>query len=158
MADETGNDSVTYTLQKKYEIECFSTMVDKFISNISNRFEQLKQYKLEFGLLLNINQLTDDNFKGAEGELMKLKYIKLFSDLKNAVDGPDLYNKLLYFINLLNKNASSEIDLLKYIAKNGLVDTFPNLFTSLKILLTMPVSVASAEQTFSKLKLIKTFL
>ena len=52
MADETGNDNVTYTPQKKYAIECFSTMVDKFISSISNRFEQLKQYKLEFGLLL----------------------------------------------------------------------------------------------------------
>ena len=158
MADETGNDSVTYTPQKKYEVECFSTMVDKFISSISNRFEQLKQYKLECGLLLNINQLTDDNLKGAEGELMKLKCMKLSSDLENAVDGPDLCNELLCFINLPNKNASSEIDLLKYIAKNGLVDTFPNLFTSLKILLTIPVSVASAERTFSKLKLIKTFL
>ena len=158
MANETGNDNVTYTPQKKYGIECFSTTVDKFISSISNRFELLKQYKLEFGLLLNINQLTDDSFNGGEGELMKLKCMKLSSDLENAVDGADLYKELLCLINLPNKNASSKIDLLKIIAKNGLVDAFSYLFTSLKILLTIPVSVASTEQTFSKLKLIKTFL
>ena len=34
----------------------------------------------------------------------------------------------------------------------------PNLYTALKILATMPVSVASGERSFSKLKLIKTYL
>ena len=34
----------------------------------------------------------------------------------------------------------------------------PNLYTALQILATMPVSVASGERSFSKLKLIKTYL
>lgn len=37
-------------------------------------------------------------------------------------------------------------------------DVFPNLRTALQILLTMAVSVASCERSFSKLKLIKTYL
>ena len=34
----------------------------------------------------------------------------------------------------------------------------PNLWTALRIRLTIPVTVASAERSFSKLKLIKTYL
>ena len=35
---------------------------------------------------------------------------------------------------------------------------FPNLAVALRIFLTLPVTVASAERSFSKLKLIKTYL
>ena len=37
-------------------------------------------------------------------------------------------------------------------------EVFPNLRTALQILLTISVSVASCERSFSKLKLIKTYL
>lgn len=50
------------------------------------------------------------------------------------------------------------IAIMKYFAQFELVDTFPNLFTCLKILTTMPVSVGAGERSFSKLKLIKTYL
>jgi hypothetical protein len=38
------------------------------------------------------------------------------------------------------------------------MSSFPNLFIALRIVLTLPVSVASGERSFSKLKLIKTYL
>jgi hypothetical protein len=47
---------------------------------------------------------------------------------------------------------------LSYITKNSLIDVFPNMFVSLRILLTLPVSVASGERSFSKLKRIKNYL
>ncbi|CAK9826879.1 Zinc finger MYM-type protein 1 [Anthophora retusa] len=37
-------------------------------------------------------------------------------------------------------------------------DSFPNLAISLRILLTIPISTATAERSFSKLKLIKNYL
>jgi hypothetical protein len=40
---------------------------------------------------------------------------------------------------------------LFYITKNSLIDVFPNVFVSLRILLTLPVSVASGVRSFSKL-------
>ena len=49
-------------------------------------------------------------------------------------------------------------EILKYITANSLIEIFPNLFIALRILLTSPISVASAERSFSKLKLIKNYL
>ena len=48
--------------------------------------------------------------------------------------------------------------MLQLIQENCWQDIFPNLWTSLRILLTIPVTVAKGERSFSKLKLIKTFL
>lgn len=49
-------------------------------------------------------------------------------------------------------------DVLQFILKNELTTTFPNLTISLRILLTLPVTVAAGERSFSKLKLIKNYL
>nr|CAH7732795.1 unnamed protein product [Callosobruchus chinensis] len=48
--------------------------------------------------------------------------------------------------------------LLKAIVELDLKEMFPNVVVAIKIFLTMPVTVASCERSFSKLKLIKTYL
>ena len=50
------------------------------------------------------------------------------------------------------------LTLLQWIVKWGFQESLPNLTVVLRILLTMCVSVASCERSFSKLKLIKTYL
>jgi len=47
--------------------------------------------------------------------------------------------------------------MLHYLYVNDLQDVYGNLAIALRILLTVPVTVATAERSFSKLKLIKTF-
>jgi hypothetical protein len=53
---------------------------------------------------------------------------------------------------------SRPLDALKYLAKFPLFDVFPNLWIALRNLLTLPVSVASGERSFSRLKLINNYL
>ena len=48
--------------------------------------------------------------------------------------------------------------LLQYITENSLKEIYPNIYIVIRILLTIPVSTASAERSFSKLKLIKNYL
>ena len=50
------------------------------------------------------------------------------------------------------------VNLLQWIAQCKLQETVPNLIIAIRIYLTMAVSVASCERSFSKLKLIKTYL
>ena len=47
------------------------------------------------------------------------------------------------------------IDILNYIKR---IISFPNAYIAYRIMLTIPVSVASTERSFSKLKLIKSYL
>lgn len=47
---------------------------------------------------------------------------------------------------------------LEILCTQNQADSFPNVYIVLRILLTLPVSVASGERSFSKLKLINTFI
>ena len=48
--------------------------------------------------------------------------------------------------------------ILSFLNDNGLLDIYPNAVIALRIFLTIPVTVASSERSFSKLKLIKTYI
>lgn len=52
----------------------------------------------------------------------------------------------------------SPMEFLNKIHEFGLVPIYPNLTTALRVFLTLPVTAASAESSFSKLKLIKNYL
>nr|CAH7716610.1 unnamed protein product [Callosobruchus chinensis]CAH7723335.1 unnamed protein product [Callosobruchus chinensis]CAH7725520.1 unnamed protein product [Callosobruchus chinensis]CAH7743307.1 unnamed protein product [Callosobruchus chinensis]CAH7750127.1 unnamed protein product [Callosobruchus chinensis] len=52
----------------------------------------------------------------------------------------------------------SSLKLLEFTVKHELSDSLPNLTLALRFFLTLCVSVASCERSFSKLKLIKTYL
>lgn len=48
--------------------------------------------------------------------------------------------------------------MLDYIYKENILDLYPNMSIALRLMLTLPVTVASSERSFSKLKLIQTYL
>lgn len=52
----------------------------------------------------------------------------------------------------------SPLEILSFICKNNWIEIFTNTFVVFRILLTLPVTVASAKQSFFKLMLIKNYL
>ena len=71
------------------------------------------------------------------------------------IDGLNLYSELKVLKEILQINDNSPINVLNYIKR---LESFPNACIAFRILLTISVIVASAEKSFSKLKLIKSYL
>ncbi|XP_065664832.1 uncharacterized protein LOC136086463 [Hydra vulgaris] len=101
------------------------------------------------------NGFSDARVKASE--IAKVLGIEKLAD----IDSEDLELELKRFVIVIKeeKNAflKSAYDFTNYIYKEELQVTYPNLVIALRIILTLPVTVARAERSFSKLKLIKTF-
>ncbi|KAM3704566.1 hypothetical protein ACJW31_03G015100 [Castanea mollissima] len=115
----------------KMEIEpIFREKLDQAISSIESRFEQFQIYE---------NIFDDDSLKK---NCLNIE-CSLTHETYSDIDGLDLYSELKILREVLQTNENSPINVLNYIKR---------------ILLTISVTVASAERSFSKLKLIKSYL
>ena len=70
------------------------------------------------------------------------------------ISGADLAEEIISFGQFLDIDQGHPKDVLNVLNKNNWCD----LWTVLRILQTIPVSVAKGERSFSKLKLIKSYL
>ncbi|KAK4886341.1 hypothetical protein RN001_002612 [Aquatica leii] len=68
------------------------------------------------------------------------------------------HSKELLDISRMLPHSTKALDVINYLCQNNLITLYPNTAVALRILLTLPVTVASGERTFSKLKLIKNYV
>ena len=90
---------------------------------------------------------------------MKKYCLNLESFLKHDVyydiDDLDLLSKLIVLKEVMQIDENTPFNVLNYLKR---LDSFPNAYIAYRILLTISVTIASAERRFSKLKLIKSYL
>jgi hypothetical protein len=83
----------------------------------------------------------------------------LESTLKNGedfdIDGKDLYLELKFLQDFIPTEEMVHVAILKFLKQMG---CFPNALIAYKILFTILVTVASPDRSFSKLKLLKSYL
>ena len=110
------------------------------------------------GFLLKVEGLC----YGADSNDLKKKCENLGELYSSDVDGQQLYEEILDCRMLLSSRANMKIsrpeELLECIVRNGDESVFPNLRISIQIMLTITVSNANCERSFSKLKLILSYL
>ncbi|XP_048491478.2 uncharacterized protein LOC125492800 [Beta vulgaris subsp. vulgaris] len=140
--------------EESFRVNYFLYIVDQAINSLSRRFEQYQEYENIFGFLF-----TSYNLRSLDDKSLKSSCIQLENALKHNdqfdVDGPELYLELMYLKEVLSgQGMMGPIDIMKFLT--GL-NCFPNAFIAYRILLTIPVTVA-AERSFSKLKLLKSYL
>eukprot|EP00268_Persea_americana_P057483 TRINITY_DN6893_c0_g1_i5.p1 TRINITY_DN6893_c0_g1~~TRINITY_DN6893_c0_g1_i5.p1 ORF type:complete len:136 (-),score=19.62 TRINITY_DN6893_c0_g1_i5:701-1108(-) len=80
----------------------------------------------------------------------------LSKDALSDIDGRNLFSELKVLKENLPKETKKPIDVLNYL--KVMDGCFPNAWIAYRILLTIPVTVASGERSLSKLKLIKSYL
>jgi hypothetical protein len=66
-----------------------------------------------------------------------------------------MISELAVMQSTLPDKSMSAIEIFEFVTET---DCYPNISIAYRILFTMPVTVASAERTFSKLKLLKNYL
>ncbi|CAI6361643.1 unnamed protein product [Macrosiphum euphorbiae] len=132
----------------------FLTIVDQAIVSMNMRFSQLESFNNNFGFLYRISKI-----KFMEKEELR----KCCHDQQNGLtDGElkdincyELYEELLIFCTIISEETTA-FQALSVLKK--CCGSFPNISIALRIILSIPVTSAGAERSFSKLKIIKNYL
>nr|XP_008106743.1 PREDICTED: zinc finger MYM-type protein 1 [Anolis carolinensis]XP_008106744.1 PREDICTED: zinc finger MYM-type protein 1 [Anolis carolinensis]XP_008106745.1 PREDICTED: zinc finger MYM-type protein 1 [Anolis carolinensis] len=139
-----------------FRVKFFNQVLACAIQSVEECFLQLKEHSNIFGMLYDIkclNEITPEDLRQQCGALEKvLTHGKL-----RDIDGNDLHDELKALSKYVPVGSTPK-DVLEYICAKRIVTLFPNTFIALRILLTLPITVASRGHCLSKLKLIKTHL
>ncbi|XP_047132433.2 zinc finger MYM-type protein 1-like [Hydra vulgaris] len=143
--------------KQNFKVNFFFAILDTAIRSVEERFEQMRTIESVFGFLYHIHGLQSKTSQEILECCMKLESALQHGDNRDLV-ASDLCGKLQSFARRLSEETKSPQDVFRFILCQNLEDSLPNLCIALCILLTLPVSVASGERSFSKLKLIKTYI
>ncbi|PRQ41931.1 putative HAT dimerization domain-containing protein [Rosa chinensis] len=146
--------------QESFRTDYFLILVDMALSQLKSRFEQMKTFESIFGFLFDASKLAH-----LDDDELKSHCLNLENALRKG-DGSDIDAKyLLMELQILQEMLPNEayetdrpwtsIQIMEFAKK---MDMFPSVMVAYRILLTIPVTVASAERSFSKLKLLKSYL
>ncbi|XP_065683355.1 zinc finger MYM-type protein 1-like [Hydra vulgaris] len=144
------------TEEKKFKINFFNYILDITLNSLNERFTLLETHSKKFQFLYDILKLKDIDDKTLENYCSSLEFI-LSVENETDINANDLREELRDVSRML-PYSTKPLDVLNYLCQNSLISLYPNTVVALRILLTLPVSVASGERSFSKLKLIKNYL
>ncbi|KAL4083727.1 hypothetical protein QTP88_029043 [Uroleucon formosanum] len=133
----------------KDAVKGFSEIYGKFLDEESLKHEYIQFSKsyFDFEKIMNLPVKFDDTNKDS--------WIQFDTDSDDD-NGDDIqYNKI---DQNSKKNSGTINTIYKVVHLSGLKEIFPTMYTALSIAVTLPVSSASPERAFSKLKLVKTRL
>ncbi|XP_066330541.1 uncharacterized protein [Miscanthus floridulus] len=154
--DENPEDTniATMSPEELFRIEYFNTLIDQAIVSLETRFEQYKEYQKNFGFLFTSETLRSLDNQSLKSSCDNLEAV-LKKDEKSDIDAKGLYMELKFLQDFIPEERMGPVEILRFLKEHG---CFPNATIAYRVLLTIPVTVASAERSFSKLKLLKTYL
>nr|XP_040251732.1 zinc finger MYM-type protein 1-like [Aegilops tauschii subsp. strangulata] len=140
--------------EKAFRVKYFFVLVDMAVTSLKDRFKELMVFKDIFGFLLSSGTLK--SLSDNELEECCTKFAETFSlDGSSDVEVYDLISELKIMRFTLPNGVMSAMEIFGHVRE---VDCYPNISIAYRILFTVPVTVASAERSFSKLKLLKNYL
>ncbi|XP_076944151.1 uncharacterized protein LOC143614660 [Bidens hawaiensis] len=149
----SSSQEASFTPQENFRVNYFLYIIYQAITSLETRFDQFKNYEKLFGFLF------PQNLMGIKDEDLKLScnFLEnaLMFERRSDIDGEELYMELSSLDTLYTMEFSSPIEVLKHL--NETQENFPNARIAYRILLTIPVTVVSAERSFSKSKLLKSY-
>lgn len=129
--------------------------MDVALYSLEDRFQTMENVRDTFGILLNFNDVATmsrstvrKHCEDTEKALSKEGHadISVMEMAEEILNLPPLPSK------------STAMELLKFLHQKKQQEIYPHLWIALRIAVTLPVTVAAAERSFSKLKLVKNYL
>ncbi|KAK9682736.1 hypothetical protein RND81_10G093000 [Saponaria officinalis] len=153
--DESLDDPLRLNEEESFRINYFLQLIDQAISSLNKRFKQYQEYESMFGFMFTSDKLCSIDDLTLESCCNNLEKALKYNE-KADIDGNALYLDLKFYKEFMPKNKMGPISILNHMKSVG--GCFPNAVIAYRILLTIPITVASAERSFSKLKLLKSYL
>ena len=143
------------TDEEHFRVGIFIPFLDNFIVTLEVRFTAHKSIIGEFQCLIS----ADPSSGPTPQQIKSIQVLEKFYENGLTKSSGELVPELvLWFNKLFRLNAAERTtDALSSI-KECSSDAFPNIFTLMTILLTLPVTTCTSEQLFSTLRRLKTCL
>ncbi|XP_022160654.1 52 kDa repressor of the inhibitor of the protein kinase-like [Myzus persicae] len=139
---QSDNTSTTTLEPKEYwKIHAFYPVIDTIICQMKERFSEES-----IQIATCVDNLLKLDFKGSS--LLINQYKNLFEVIPN-----DLQCEMTVLKNMI-KGVPSYLTIKEKLSK----DTFPNLFKMIQVAITLPVSSATCERSFSAMRRINNYL
>lgn len=145
----------------QFKVNVFLRIIDNVIAEINRRFQRINDINNKFRFLWQYPNLS-------EMELSKQAAVfagEYKDDISSEFAEEIQFLKSIHNANLAEPTKPGEmikplgpLAILNKLNTLNLQNLFPNVSVALRIFLTLPVGVATAERSFSKLKLIKSYL
>ncbi|KAL4112057.1 hypothetical protein QTP88_015905 [Uroleucon formosanum] len=149
-----GPDNSIEDAELKFKYDFFNAVIDQALNSMNERFLQFNTFNNNFGFLYEIGQLKNMNNEDLMKNCKDLQNILSDGDSKD-IDSIELYEELTILRNIID-DSKTALQILSLLKK--MMGSFPNTYIALRIILTIPVTSATAERSFSKLKIIKNYL
>jgi hypothetical protein len=150
-SDEPFNDA-----KEEFRITVFKVILDYAQCSVKDRFEMITTVHSKFSFLVTKTDLDRlDQLKKCK----ELEATLTGEEGDRDIDAIDLADEL-DALKVVWPSSIEKMPLarLKYLHQHRLTELFPNYCIAMRVLLTLPVTVASGERSFSRLKLLKTYL
>lgn len=154
--DELCQDERLLDSEKNFKVCVFCATLDIVISQLNFRFEAMSEISKLFSVLSPAFLLQAE-----DAEITK--QVKILVHEYEEDLSVDLCSQLKAFTGALRPEIEKlssirQLAELLFLDNYWMTSSFPDLCTAFLLFLTLPVTVASAERSFSKLKLIKNYL
>ena len=141
-----------------YRVQCFNLVLDQAIQSMESIFKQLKDHAKLFGFINSFQDMRKEEIREHTSNLEAALTInirrqnaeeKIVTEKNIDIDGYVLAEELEALKTFLQPRIKPYA-LFEHLIENNRFTTFPNVFIALRINLTLPISVASGERSFSK--------
>jgi hypothetical protein len=150
--DYENSDEPMQDPETKLKVEFFNCILDAILQSLEKRSLQLQQHNIHFKFIYNISSLRNMSKEHLMKHCVHLQALLTDKQTGEAdIDGLQMMEEL-DALSVLIKSDAPPLEVLRFITK---YDFAPNVAVALRILLTLPMSVASGERSLFLLKFTK---